>query len=356
MKTISTKVILLVAFLLNITSRAEMVDILKPEIHAKELAVKKLMQSLLKTGVAYTFKVEVSGGWGPFSSKRFGAYFVTLSEGIQKQIDALDFQVFHEALPTYLEDKAQSFNAAVLMMAEEKDFQVLGEYFHPKQAAAFEKADKTQWDFSAQGSNFCESYDWNLKRRPVGKFSGVENTASYKYPVLYASIPSVYIDILNSEPQCMDILNRGESDSVLQAYMRDKRWTYRSLLTGNHFGVIKLAMFNFTSDVRCIFPTARWKERRINDTREFLAFCRENDPMSKPCLPALMMGVFTVDGYDFNDESGVYTMNERGKMLMDFIAEFPIPENATRVQAVMGGGNKDEIEGMMRKHGTEAKW
>jgi len=56
------------------------------------------------------------------------------------------------------------------------------------------------------------------------------------------------------------------------------------------------------------------------------------------------------------DETGIYTMNERGKMLMDFIAEFPVPENATRLQAVMNGGNKDEIQAMMKKHGTEEKW
>jgi len=43
-------------------------------------------------------------------------------------------------------------------------------------------------------------------------------------------------------------------------------------------------------------------------------------------------------------------------MLMDFIVEFPIPENATRLQAVMNGGNKDEIEAMMKKHGTGEKW
>ena len=69
-----------------------------------------------------------------------------------------------------------------------------------------------------------------------------------------------------------------------------------------------------------------------------------------------MMALFTVDGYAFNDATGVYTMNERGRMLMDFIAEFPIPENATRLQAVMNGGNKEEIEAMMKKHGTAEKW
>lgn len=68
------------------------------------------------------------------------------------------------------------------------------------------------------------------------------------------------------------------------------------------------------------------------------------------------MGLFAIDGYSFDDETGVYTLNDRGKLLMDFIVEFPIPENATRLQAVMNGGNKYEIEAMMQKHGTEEKW
>ena len=100
----------------------------------------------------------------------------------------------------------------------------------------------------------------------------------------------------------------------------------------------------------------KWEESRIQDTQKFLKICRENDPTTKPYLSALMMGLFTMDGYAFNDATGVYTMNERGRMLIDFIAEFPIPENATRLQAVMNGGNKEEIEAMMKKHGTADKW
>jgi len=39
-------------------------------------------------------------------------------------------------------------------------------------------------------------------------------------------------------------------------------------------------------------------------------------------------------------------MNERGKIRMDFIAEFSIPENVTHLQVVMNGGNKDEVQAM----------
>ncbi|MCL1921808.1 MAG: hypothetical protein FWG50_12185 [Kiritimatiellaeota bacterium] len=96
--------------------------------------------------------------------------------------------------------------------------------------------------------------------------------------------------------------------------------------------------------------------KRLTALDGLLEWSRLNAPTENPFLPALAMGLFTINGYAFDDRTGVYAMNERGKMLMDFIAEFPIPENATRVQAVMGGGNREEIEGMMKKHGTEAKW
>ena len=96
---------------------------------------------------------------------------------------------------------------------------------------------------------------------------------------------------------------------------------------------------------------------KVQSNRDnFIKWSRKNSPTKNPYLSALMMGLFTVDSYAFNDETGVYTMNERGKMLMDFIVEFPIPENATRLQAVMNGGNKDAIQTMMKKHGTEEKW
>ena len=99
-----------------------------------------------------------------------------------------------------------------------------------------------------------------------------------------------------------------------------------------------------------------WEESRKADTQRLLNIYHENDPASNPHFSALMMGLFTVDGYAFNEGTGVYTLNGRGRMLMDFIAEFPIPENATRLQAVMNGGNKEEIEAMMKKHGTADKW
>jgi len=110
------------------------------------------------------------------------------------------------------------------------------------------------------------------------------------------------------------------------------------------------------NEVLPFVTSAAWEESRKADTQKFLNTYRENTPATKPYLSALMMAMFTVDGYSFNDETGVYTMNERGRMLMDFITEFPIPENATRLQAVMNGGNKEEIQAMMKKHGTGEKW
>ena len=69
-----------------------------------------------------------------------------------------------------------------------------------------------------------------------------------------------------------------------------------------------------------------------------------------------MMGLLTVDGYSFDEETGAYALNERGGLLLDYIVQFPIPENATRLKTVRDGGNRELVDGMMEKHGTERTW
>jgi hypothetical protein len=69
-----------------------------------------------------------------------------------------------------------------------------------------------------------------------------------------------------------------------------------------------------------------------------------------------MMAAFVVDGYEFDDETGEYRPNEMGRRLLDYVVEFPIPENASRLKIVMDGGNREWIEERMRQHGTEEAW
>ena len=163
---------------------------------------------------------------------------------------------------------------------------------------------------------------------------------SYRCSVLKESIPVVYAN------EILTIAN----NPVFMMYSKRMR-TLDDLFDDNH------PAFCFTSPKRLGFiAPMEWDKLRKDDTRKLLNICRENDPATKPYLSALMMGLFTVDGYAFDDGTGAYAMNGRGRALMDFVAEFPVPENATRLRAVMDGGNREEIETMMRKHGTGDKW
>gem|GEM_PF-6492716 len=180
----------------------------------------------------------------------------------------------------------------------------------------------------------------------------VQGRKGYEQDIFSCSIPIVHANDIPA-PDSLLLANRNTID-------KDTRLA-KDIASEISKGQSSMAFTKFPMTGENL---SKWLHLCLHDERSklpnnrfgFIKWCRENKPATKPYLLAVAMALFTVDGYDFNDENGTYTMNERGKMLMDFIAEFPIPENATRVQAVMGGGNKDEIEGMMKKHGTEEKW
>ena len=337
---------------------SERVDILKSELQAKELAVKRFVESFEKANIEYEVKTvkykcpvnKMGTMW-----TELDGYVVTLSEDIQRQVDALDRQILHDVFLDYIDDERYSFAVAVLMMAETTDFrQAHGNSPWVPQDVMENEGELWIQGFSKDREFFLESYSRSfqrenensigLRKRPL-----YENfqRMNYKFSLLKESIPVSYTNELFSVTRCPAFMtySSGAKKSLQHIYyMRRFLDRYPAFL----FSDSRI----YTSPPDFV----NGEKMRQTDTRKFIDACRENVPAAKPHLPALMMGLFTVDGYAFNDESGVYTMNERGRMLMDFIVEFPIPENATRLQAVMGGGNKEEIEGMMKKHGTEAKW
>ncbi len=95
---------------------------------------------------------------------------------------------------------------------------------------------------------------------------------------------------------------------------------------------------------------------RLDITKDFCAWCRKSEPKENPSLSAVMMGLFIVDGYVFDDEKGTYNLNDRGRLLLDYIVEFPIPENATRLKIIRDGGNQAAVNDLMKKHGTAEAW
>ena len=368
MKIMLTKTVILAILLLSMTTYAEVIDLLKPEYQKKEQAVQKLMDKFMEKGITYDVKIvrkaNVRGGLSRRGMVEYNECSITLPAEIADKVHALDRQVKNAMLFDYLEMDRYSFYAAVLMVEH------CGDKFIPDVDAVslgyvetttrkqdmfdgIVKKDKKLWDaqlhvpldFIVNGDEIGLDVADRKVRRDMfldSYFKASGGGDSYKNAVLYESIPEFYyVDVFKTPNN----ICKGSLDVRLKKF------------SGGTLKGVALAFSRMHQAILYKTPLLhKWEEERAQDTQNFFKTCRENDPATKPYLSALMMGLFTVDGYAFNDETGVYTMNERGKMLMDFIVEFPIPENATRLQAVMNGGNKDEIEGMMKKHGTVEKW
>ena len=319
-------------------------DILKPEWQKKETAVQKLMDGFLQNGIHYDIKIEERfvRYKSEINESRITEYKISFPIDIAEKVHALDKRVKTGLLYDYIDTPEYSFYAAVLMVENLNHFwrSEPKTKIKPEPFIGLIKSDKELWD-----SN------WENIRAEFIKLCG---KSDYKNSVLYESIPEIYYS---------DIFDK--KNIIFQTYCSQiygsNNWNFNEIIqrtSRGHALPSTLACMTFIRNPTLLpYPTINeWENLRKQDTQRFLKICRENEPSEKPYLSALMMGLFTVDGYSFDDEMGVYTMNERGKLLMDYIVEFPIPENATRLQAVMNGGNKDEIEAMMKKHGTEEKW
>ncbi|MCL2104674.1 MAG: hypothetical protein FWH21_06440 [Kiritimatiellaeota bacterium] len=346
------------------TGYAQKVDLLKPEVQAKELAARRFIESFGDTTIPYTVTVQKykdATTKSGYPLKDFDGYAVTFPKDIQARLDLLDRKVLHDTLMDYFDDARHSFTVTVLMLEETTLYRPREHNGMRKRKGiglidvqALVKADKQLWNenfvpspnmdnyvFVVRQDVFLSACYWSLAVAYSNPLYKTLIGPSYRYSVLMGSIPAAYAGKVF----------RGEDAPVVRADC--------NTLFGGIFDKYPAA-FRYTAPTQIeaypFITSAAWEEQRGQDTQKFLKNCRENDPASNPHLPALTMAMFTVDAYSFNDETGVYTMKERGKMLMDFIVEFPIPENATRLKAVMDGGNKDEIQAMMKKHNTEEKW
>jgi len=361
MKRVSSIIMLISAAL-----HAETTDILKPEYHRQEQELKRILEQLDSKEVKYKAVMEKV----EHTYKTGGKYFISLPtvrfpDEIKEKIVKYDqrFARWHFAI--YLDDPKYSFYAALLILGRGPEFWGGGGRGLPDSIA---KDMKELWwnrDFPAEKERFINmSTHCNFKR---GRSEFVPPEAYYG-AILFESIPPRYNNRIFAERVYKkDWLGDMSEPNPFLPY-GDINGRQRT--TGQLYGIFFEAFLNDNNketlkDIALVQPCVEhWlyltlfgdNEKQLLALEGMLAWSRMNTPVENPFLSALAMGLFTINGYAFNDETGVYTMNERGKMLMDFIVEFPIPENATRLQAVMNGGNKEEIEGMMKKHGTTEKW
>ena len=331
---------------------AEVADVLKPEWQRQEQDLLRLMDKWVAEGMRYDIKVEeyTVAKTVRYSQKvAVGTiicfrHFVTLPPEIKEELQKV--KMMDGFAREYLGSPKYSFAVAVLNIAFHKD----GFSTKDKPLSAIINKNKNEWDKTGinimLGQKYINGFQWHEQEY-------VQWEKRSEQDVFLRSIPAVYA---NKVPPPNVLLKKNSQRIGAKVKLLEQDITKEIARGRNAMSFKKFPETQETLEKWLHLCVHDEKERLADNRFGFIKWCRENKPATKPYLPAVAMALFTVDGYSFNDESGVYTMNGRGRMLMDFIAEFPIPENATRLQAVMGGGNKDEIEGMMKKHGTEAKW
>ena len=291
--------------------KAKEVDMLKPTIQKQEQDILQLLDKLARDGITYEITVVERdfGLFGRSSSQILYNHKTAIPSEIKQELKEYDLYTWLGITDKYKTNPKYSFYLAIISLSY-----LNNHLLQPLQPII--NHNKKEWD---------ENIQINIKN---------------------LSLYSGFITVI------MDHCRKNLQKLIPVTYQNDVQ-----LL---HFVI----SFHGNNDK---FPPLSELEERIylylrkiysgkQNNHELLKWCRDNNPIEKPHYSAVMMGLFSIDGYSFDDETGVYTMNERGKMFMDFIVEFPIPENATRLQAVMNGGNKDEIEAMMKKHDTEEKW
>ena len=340
-----------------VTGYAGKVDILKPEYQRQEQELRRTMERLAAEGLKYKIIDE-----RVTMTNKMSQPYITLAKTVQipKDLDAQLAQYSQRFVlwnfDPYLDDPKYSFYAGILALRHAR-FRGLAYPGFPLPESAV-KQGKRQWDKEWSPEMKDLLVFWNRlggeQRYVKMKVKGFASPESYYGSILFEFMPSDYnrnifaeriYKIDRDEPSPITP-SGGEYGKFFDAFLKDGDKSVLKEITlaqpcVEHW--IWLTLFGE-------------EEKRLLSLEGLLAWSRINSPVENPFLSALAMGLFTVNGYAFNDETGVYTLNERGKMLMDFITEFPIPENATRLQAVMNGGNKDEIQAMMKKHGTGEKW
>ena len=344
-------------------AHARKTDILKPIFQEQEQELQRIMERAASGGLKYDAVIETVAR----TNKMRQEYFikvptVRIPEDVREKVVKYNqrFARWHFAM--YLDEPKYSFYAAILILGRGTGTSL------PESIVSHNPELWWNQDLSKKKELFLTMSicsDFQPGKRETVPLEG------YYGSVLFESIPPSHIEYIFAEriykPRTdSSFLIMNETSPILPYGY----WLGTGDKTGTSYAksfdaFLKDGDKDALKEIALVQPCVEhWlyltlfgeKEKQLLALEGLLAWSRINAPVENPFLSALAMGLFTINAYSFNDETGVYTMKERGKMLMDFIVEFPIPENATRLKAVMDGGNRDEIQAMMKRHNTEEKW
>ena len=353
------------AVCLALTAQAQKTDILKPVFQEQEQELRRIMEGAVSGGWKYDTVTATVAKTNRMREVSFvKRHIVQIPEDVKEKVVKYNHRFARWHLATYLDDPRYSLYAAILILWRgTEEWTILPKSILIHDLDLWWKQDLPQMKDFLLKLSIQDSFKYRYRESipPEGYYGSI----------LFESTPPCYTEHIFAERICKPransrvllvyetspILPYGHWSGVPMLTAEEYRKFFDGFLNDGDKSALKEIALTQPCVEHWLYLTLFGEEKkRLLALEGLLAWSRIKSPVENPFLSALAMGLFTVNGYAFNDETGVYTLNERGKMLMDFITEFPIPENATRLQAVMNGGNKDEIEAMMKKHGTTEKW
>lgn len=335
-----------VGLLLLTSASGAVMDELKPSQYQKQRQLRQMMDRFAAESIEYEISIKHTTTTALFPRRNvFESYDhkVKVSGEVEDFLRTCDYRFVRGNFLGYLEDPRYSFYTAILLLARATLLDADG-WGTGAPLTPLERRDKEMWN------------------REVGKFMpslmasfSLGQSELYKEQLLFESTPVQYHRDIFSDR----IFTKGQSIIEKPVFLNGKSFAdaVREFnASGNTAKLLELPLTQENLEVWLYLAMSGPETNRLYITKDFCAWCRKSEPKKNAFLSAVMMGLFTVDGYLFDDEKGTYEPNERGNLLLDYIVEFPIPENATRLKIVMDGGNKTLLENLMKKHDTSQAW
>jgi hypothetical protein len=326
-------------------------DQLKSSHYEKERELRTLIGRLSEEDLDYELSVTHKVFEDTFlgSRRRTEGYVhrITLPERISHQLTGYDWRFMRGVFPKYLEDPKSSFHAALLWIAWRQENTTPSRwgpgFVSSLRLEPLEKKDRAQWDR-------------DLRRyETIWRGGNLSDPHAYREKLFYEVVPKNYLGDIFSD----DIYRWGASIVGKPVALKGKPFA-EAVTEFNQSGATtklqELALRRENLGVWLYYVLSGDEASRMKLAKDFCAWCRKREPGKNDFLAAAIMGLFIVDGYSFDEESGVYNVTERGKSFLDYIVQFPIPENASRLKTITAGGNGKLIEKLMEKHGTSARW
>jgi len=306
-----------------LTGYAEKVDILKPVYQRQEKELNKIMEQLAARGLEYDIvddEIKINQkthpGYHMVKIKR-----VQIPKDLEETIAKYSPRFALRNFTLYLDDPKYSFYVGVLAFAYAR----MGSgMFHD---TGIPEHDKDKWLQMLPQTK--KRFYFIIRNGRDGQIMGplTMPLESYYGAILFESIPpdhnkSIFADMVYK----IDVMS-GDEVSPILPYSNvpgredngiGKRYGKRFedfLKDGDKSALKEIALVQPCVEHWLYLALFGEEEKRLFSLEGLLAWSRINSPVENPFLSALAMGLFTVNGYAFNDETGVYTMNERGKIL-----------------------------------------